>query len=68
VTYSIVARDPQDGSMAVAVQSAWFAVGHAVPWVNAGVGVVATQALADPSYGPRGLTLMRNGLSAQRSL
>jgi uncharacterized Ntn-hydrolase superfamily protein len=50
------------------VQSAWFAVGHDVPWVNAGVGVVATQAFVEPAYGPRGLTLMRNGLSAPRTL
>lgn len=68
MTYSIVARDPSDGSLGIAVQSKWFAVGHIVPWVNAGVGVVATQALAEPSYGPKGLTLMRSGLSATRTL
>ena len=68
MTFSIVARDPEDGSLGVAVQSAWFAVGHIVPWVNAGVGVVVTQAFVNPTYGARGLTLMRNGLSATRSL
>lgn len=68
MTYSIVARDPEDGSLGIAVQSAWFAVGHIVPWVNAGVGVVATQSFADPTYGTKGLTLMRNGLTADRAL
>jgi uncharacterized Ntn-hydrolase superfamily protein len=68
VTYSIVARDPDDGSLAIGIQSAWFAVGHICTWVNAGVGVVATQAFADPTYGPRGLTLMRNGLTAPKAL
>jgi uncharacterized Ntn-hydrolase superfamily protein len=68
VTYSIVARDSATGHLGVAVQSAWFAVGHIVPWVNAGVGVVATQASAEPSYGPRGLSLMRAGLSASTTL
>lgn len=68
MTFSIVARDSDDASLAVGVQSAWFAVGHICPWVNAGVGVVATQAFAEPMYGPRGLTLMRNGLSASRTL
>lgn len=68
MTYSIVARDDRDGSIGVAVQSAWFGVGHMAPWVNAGVGAVATQAMCDPTYGARGLALMRNGLSARRSL
>ncbi len=57
-TYSIVARDPVTGEMGAAVQSHWFSVGSVVPWAEAGVGVVATQAMADISYGPQGLTAM----------
>jgi len=63
-TYSIVARDPQTGEMGVAVQSHWFCVGSVVPWAEAGVGAVATQSLVDPSYGMKGLELMRGGSSA----
>lgn len=61
MTYSIVARDPDSGEMGVAVQSHWFSVGSVVTWGEAGVGVVATQAFAEPSYGPLGLDLMRGG-------
>lgn len=60
-TYSIVARDPVTGQMGVAVQSHWFAVGTTVPWAEAGVGVVATQAIAEVSYGPLGLQALNNG-------
>lgn len=67
-TYSIVARDPQTGQMGVAVQSHWFSVGGVVPWAEAGVGAVATQSIADPSYGPLGLALMRSGKSAPEAL
>jgi uncharacterized Ntn-hydrolase superfamily protein len=67
-TYSIVARDPETGEMGVAVESHYFAVGSAVTWAEAGVGVVATQALADPAYGKLGLDLMRAGRSAPDTL
>ncbi len=67
-TYSIVARDPETGEMGVAVQSHWFSVGTAVTWGEAGVGVVATQAMSNPSYGPNGLELMRRGVSAEKAL
>lgn len=67
-TYSIVARDPVTGQLGVAVQSHWFSVGTVVSWAESGVGVVATQALADPGYGPRGLELMRQGASAPVAL
>ena len=60
-TFSIVARDPATGDLGVAVQSHWFSVGPIVPWVEAGVGAVATQSFVDPAYGPRGLELMRAG-------
>ena len=59
MTYSIVARDPETGELGVAVQSHWFAAGSTVPWAEAGVGAVATQAMAEVSYGPLGLALMR---------
>ncbi len=60
-TFSIVAHDPQTGCLGAAVQSHWFSVGGTVTWAEAGVGVVATQALAEVSYGPLGLALMKAG-------
>ncbi|HVG23172.1 MAG TPA: DUF1028 domain-containing protein [Thermoanaerobaculia bacterium] len=54
--------------MGVAVQSHWFAVGQNVPWAEAGVGAVATQSFADPSYGKLGLDLLRAGRSAPDAL
>jgi len=67
-TYSIVARDPKTGEMAVGVQSHWFSVGTAVPWAEAGVGVVATQSFVNKSFGPRGLELLRQGKTAAEAL
>ncbi|MDT4899009.1 MAG: hypothetical protein QOH25_4086 [Acidobacteriota bacterium] len=67
-TFSIVARDPATGELGVAVQSHWFSVGQLVPWVEAGVGAVATQSFVDPSYGKLGLDLMRAGKSAPDAL
>jgi len=67
-TYSIVARDSVTGEMGVAVQSHWFSVGSIVTYGEAGVGVVATQSLVNQSYGPKGLTLMKQGLSPQAAL
>jgi len=67
-TFSIVARDPATGDLGVAVQSHWFSVGPIVPWVEAGVGAVATQSFVDPAYGPRGLDLMRAGRAAPDAL
>jgi uncharacterized Ntn-hydrolase superfamily protein len=67
-TFSIVARDPVTGDLGVAVQSHWFSVGPIVPWVEAGVGAVATQSFVDPAYGPRGLELMRAGRAAPDAL
>ncbi len=68
MTYSIVARDPVSGELGVAVQSHWFSVGSIVTWAAAGVGAVATQANAEPAYGPRALELMRAGVGARDSL
>lgn len=62
-TYSIVARDRATGELGVAVQSHWFSVGSIVSWAEPGVGVVATQSLAEPAYGPR--LLARLGAGAE---
>src|SRR5690242_18424117 len=67
-TFSIVARDPDTGELGVAVQSHYFSVGPIVPWAEAGVGAVATQSLVLVDYGPRGLDLMRGGMSAKDAL
>jgi len=67
-TFSIVARDPATGELGVAVQSHWFSVGSVVPWIEAGVGAIATQSFVDPSYGKLGLELMRAGKSAPDAL
>jgi len=67
-TYSIVARDSVTGDMGVAVQSHWFSVGPVVPWARSGVGAVATQSLVLKSYGPLGLDLMEEGMSAREAL
>ena len=68
MTYSIVARDPGSGDLAVAVQSHFFGVGRLCPFVRAGVGAVATQASVDPAYGPLGLQLMEAGKSPANAL
>ena len=67
-TFSIVARDPETGQMGVAVQSHWFSVGSMVTWAAPGIGAVATQSFVEPSYGPLGLDLMRNGKTAPQAL
>ena len=67
-TFSIVAFDPRTGDLGVAVASRVFGVGNHVPWAEAGVGAVATQAAMNGGYGPRGLELLRQGLSAQQVL
>ena len=64
-TFSIVARDAETGEMGVAVQSHWFSVGSIVAWGEAGVGVVATQSFVNPSFGQRGLELLKKGMSAR---
>jgi uncharacterized Ntn-hydrolase superfamily protein len=67
-TFSIVAIDPKTGDLGVAVASRVFGVGNHVPWAEAGVGAVATQAAMNGGYGPRGLELLRQGLTAQQVL
>ncbi len=68
MTYSIVARDPLTGAFGIAAQSHWFNVAQPVAWVRYGVGAVATQASADPSYGWRGLALMADGVDPVTAL
>ncbi len=62
MTYSIAAWDGRQWG--VATQSKFLAVGSVVPWAAADVGAIATQAYANPRYGPEGLDLLRQGLSA----
>ncbi|SDL80315.1 DUF1028 domain-containing protein [Sediminibacillus halophilus] len=64
-TFSIVGVDPETGEHGIAVQSKFIAVGSVVPWAKAGVGAVATQAFANPSYGPRGLELLEKGYTPE---
>jgi uncharacterized Ntn-hydrolase superfamily protein len=64
-TYSIVACDLEAGRWGVATQSKFLAVGSLVPWAEPHIGAIATQALANPRYGPDGLALLRDGLSAE---
>jgi uncharacterized Ntn-hydrolase superfamily protein len=64
-TYSICACDLAAGQWGVATQSKFLAVGSVVPWAEPHVGAIATQAYANPRYGPEGLALLREGLSAE---
>jgi uncharacterized Ntn-hydrolase superfamily protein len=68
VTFSIVAFDPANGDLGVAVASKFPCVGAVVPWAKAGVGAVATQAWANTAFGPDGLRHMRDGLPAADAL
>jgi uncharacterized Ntn-hydrolase superfamily protein len=63
-TYSIAACDLEAEQWGVATQSKFLAVGSVVPWASPHVGAVATQAYANPRYGPDGLALLAEGLSA----
>jgi uncharacterized Ntn-hydrolase superfamily protein len=65
-TFSIVAYDPTTGDCGVTVASKYFSVGAVVPWGEAGTGCVATQANVNVGYGPRGLELLRQGLTAKQ--
>lgn len=65
MTFSIVARDGDTKEWGVAVASKFLAVGAAVPYAEAGVGAIATQAFANLSYGPDGLEKLRAGIAAE---
>ena len=68
MTFSIVACEPHAHQLGVAVASKFLAVGAVVPWLEAGAGAIATQALANTRYGPEGLAHLRDGLSAREAL
>lgn len=64
MTWSIIARDAQTGRFGIAVATRFFAVGALVPYTQAGVGAIASQALINPFFGTNGLKFLRDGLSA----
>lgn len=68
MTFSIVGFDQATGDLGVAVASKFPAVGAVVPYARAGVGAVATQAWCNVSFGPDGLRLMAQGMSAAEAL
>src|SRR5256714_4711675 len=65
-TFSIAACDLEAAQWGVATQSKFLAVGSVVPWAEPQAGAIATQAYANPRYGPAGLSLLREGLSAEQ--
>ena len=67
-TFSILGYDPATGEVGGAVQSRVFSVGNGVLWAEAGTGVVATQAVIDVAYGPRGLQLLRAGMTPEAAV
>jgi uncharacterized Ntn-hydrolase superfamily protein len=67
-TYSIAACDLEAGQWGVATQSKFLAVGSVVPWAEPHVGAIATQAYANPRYGPEGLALLGAGASAEETV
>jgi uncharacterized Ntn-hydrolase superfamily protein len=67
-TYSICACDLESRQWGVAVQSRFLAVGCIVPWAKPLVGAIATQSWANPRYGPEGLELLEEGLSAEEAV
>lgn len=68
MTFSIVALDPTNGDLGIAVQSKFPNAGVSIPFARAGVGAIATQAYCNTSFGPRGLALLENGATAQQAL
>ncbi|QCI64217.1 DUF1028 domain-containing protein [Phreatobacter stygius] len=65
MTWSIVARDHETGAIGIAVATRFFAAGALVPHIDPDAGALATQALTNPTYGARGLRLLRDGASAE---
>ena len=68
MTWSIVARDPASAALGIIVTSKFFAAGAICPYARGEVGAVCTQAFVNPTYGPRGLDLMRDGVPASEAL
>src|SRR5262245_521236 len=65
MTWSLIARYPESGAFGIAVATRFFAVGALCPHALGGVGALATQALINPTYGPRGLRMLREGTPAR---
>ena len=65
-TFSIVAYDPATAELGIAVESKFLSVGAVVPWAQAGVGAIATQSWANTSYGPRGLRMLKQGMTPRQ--
>lgn len=68
MTWSITAKDPATGGFGVAVTTKFFGVGAICPFAAAGIGAISTQAFVNPTFGPRGLRLLAEGLSAEQVL
>ncbi len=68
MTWSIVAQDKSTGRLGIAVATKFFAAGARVPFIAAGVGAVATQALINPFYGTNGIALLREGMAADAAV
>jgi uncharacterized Ntn-hydrolase superfamily protein len=62
-TFSVLGFDPETGAIGAAVQSRVFSVGNGVIWAEPGIGAVATQAIVDVGYGPKGIELLRQGMA-----
>ena len=67
-TFSIVAYDPDKSEWGCAVASKYLGVGNAVPFAKANVGVIATQASVNMSFGPKGLELLAQGKTPEETL
>ena len=65
-TFSIIAFDPITKELGIAVESKFLSVGAVVPWAVAGVGAIATQSWANTSYGPRGLRMLKQGMTPKQ--
>lgn len=68
MTFSIVAFDPENGDLGVAVQSKFPDVGAVIPFAKAGVGAVATQSFSNTDYATRGFALLENGASPRQAI
>lgn len=65
-TFSLVAYDPTNGDLGIAVESKFLSVGAVVPWAQACVGAIATQSWANTSFGPRGLNMLKRGMTPKQ--
>jgi uncharacterized Ntn-hydrolase superfamily protein len=68
MTWSMIARDPATGAFGAIVATRFFAVGALCTHAMSGVGALSTQALVNPTYGPRGMALLAEGRGADAIL